>query len=305
MTEGRTLAPSDLRAFVADIRLEHSLFALPFALLGMLLAARAECDAGARAVPWPTWAEFGWILVAMVGTRSAAMGFNRVVDRHLDQHNPRTMNRPLAAGEASLLSYKLGVGLGVLMMLLAAWQLNPLCLALTPLVLLVVFGYSYTKRFTRYCHYFIGLSLAIAPLGAWVAVTGAVPNLPGPYLLALAVLCWVGGFDILYATMDLEFDRERGIHSLPAELGVEPALRIAQLSHFVMILALGGVGFYGPGLGPAWLSGVLLTAGILAYEHAIVRPDDLRRVNVAFFTLNGVIGVLLLLTGLLDLVRLH
>lgn len=303
MSDDRPLSRSDAKAFVTDIRLEHSLFALPFALLGMLLAARADCDAGARSVPWPTWAELGWILVAMVGTRSAAMGFNRVVDRHLDRHNPRTMHRPLAAGQASLRSYQLGVGLGVLMLLTAAWQLNPLCLTLTPLVLLIVFGYSYTKRLTRYCHYFIGLALAIAPLGAWVAITGAIPNLPGPYLLALAVLCWVGGFDILYATMDLDFDRERGIHSLPAELGVEPALRLAQLSHFVMILALSGLGYCGPGLGTAWWVGVLVTAAILAYEHAIVRPDDLRRVNTAFFTLNGVIGLLLLAMGLVDLVQ--
>lgn len=295
---------TDLPAFLSDIRLEHSIFALPFALLGMLMATRHQCDVGLREGVWPTAYELFWIVVAMVGTRTAAMGFNRVVDRQIDARNPRTATRPLAAGKAGLATYLAGIAVGVLLLVVAAWRLNPLAVRLAPVVLLVVFGYSYTKRVTVACHWFVGLSLAIAPLGAWVAIAAAIPAEPAPWLLALAVVCWVAGFDIIYATMDVEFDRAHRIRSLPARYGIAPALRAARACHAGMVAALVGVALTGPGLGWAFRLGVALAAGLLWWEHAIVRPDDLRRVNTAFFTLNGVLGVLLLVAGAVDLLWL-
>ncbi len=293
----------DAGAFFRDIRLEHSVFALPFALLGMVMATAQQVDRGLRPGPAPTVHELGWILVAMVGTRSAAMGFNRIVDRRLDARNPRTSRRPLAAGVAGLPGYAVMVAAGAALLLLAAWRLNPLSLALAPLVLLVVLGYSYTKRFTAWCHFVLGLALGLAPTAAWVAICGTLPDHPGPYLLTLAVILWVGGFDIIYATMDVAFDREEGLHSLPARLGVPAALTVARTCHAAMVFALVGVALATPQLGPGFLAGVAMTGVLLAYEHAIVRPDDLRRVNTAFFTLNGVVGLLLLAAGLLDLLR--
>ncbi len=293
----------DVSLFLHDIRLEHSVFALPFALLGMLLAGAHELAAGRRGSVLPCWGELLWILVAMVGARSAAMGFNRLVDREIDRRNPRTAQRPLASGEAQPGAYAGLVAAGAGLLLVAAARLNPLALALSPLALLIVFGYSFTKRFTDWCHYYIGLALAIAPVAAWVAIAAALPPCAGPYLLALAVLLWVGGFDILYATLDLDFDRANGIHSLPARLGVPTALRVARVSHAAMVLALLLVRFTTVGLGPWYLVGVAVAGALLAYEHAIVRPDDLRRVNTAFFTLNGVLGILLLVAGALDLLR--
>ncbi len=293
----------DVRGFLKDIRLEHSVFALPFALLGLLLATASQVAAGTRGSVLPSVWELGWILVAMVGARSAAMGFNRVVDRRLDALNPRTQRRPLAAGEARLPAYLALIALGVALLFGAAAALNPLCWRLAPLALLIVFGYSLTKHFTVLCHYFVGLSLAVAPVAAWVAITGALPRTPAPYLLALAVLLWVGGFDIIYATMDTDFDRQAGVHSLPAWLGVRRSLQLARASHAAMALALAGVGLSAVGLGVGWWLGLAVTAALLAYEHAIVRPDDLRRVNTAFFTLNGVVGLLLLLAGAADVLR--
>ncbi|NUP99205.1 MAG: UbiA family prenyltransferase, partial [Armatimonadetes bacterium] len=210
-------------------------------------------------------------------------------------------HRPLAAGQARLGVYLGLIGLGLALLFVAAGLLNPLALQLAPLAVVVLFGYSLTKRFTSLCHYFVGLALAIAPLAAWVAIAGRVPAQPGPYLLALAVVFWVGGFDIVYATMDLDFDRAAGVFSLPARFGIERSLGLARLSHLAMVACLLGVGLTTPALGRGFGLGTAAAAAILAYEHAIVRPDDLRRVNMAFFTLNGVLGILLLVAGALDL----
>jgi len=296
-------AVAQTRAFLRDIKLEHSVFALPFAMLGMLLATSWEVGAGRRGSVWPTVPEFVAFLIAMVGARSAAMGFNRLADRFIDAQNPRTQARPLAAGEAQPRAYAVLVGAGLTALLLAANALNPLCVKLAPVAVVILFGYSYAKRFTPLCHWFLGLALGISPLAAWVGITGELPPTPAPYSLALAVIAWVGGFDIIYATMDVGFDRQHGIRSLPADLGIEPALRIARVSHAVMIVALLAVSLWTPGLGVGWSIGVAIAAGVLVYEHGIVDPADLRAVNTAFFTLNGLLGVLLLACGAVDLLR--
>lgn len=284
----------EVRAFLADIKLEHSVFALPFALIGALLACRIDHGGGGRALPWPTPAELAWLLVAMVGARSAAMGFNRVVDRETDARNPRTAARPLAAGGASPGGYWALIGLGVLALWVAAGQLSPLAQHLSPLALLVLFGYSLTKRYTAACHWILGLALGLSPLAAWVALCGTIPTIAAPYWLSLAVICWVAGFDILYATLDLAFDRAEGLYSIPAVLGLEPALRVARWSHAACALGLLLFGFSAPGLGWGYALALSGALGLLAYQHALVRPDDLRRVNEAFFTVNAVLGLILL-----------
>ena len=266
----------------------HTIFALPFAFIGMLLGASG----------WPTARQIIWITVAMVGARTAAMSFNRVADRTFDAENPRTRNRPLP-------SERLGVSWAIALLVLscglfvlASWALSPLCLLLSPVALAIVLGYSYTKRFTWFTHWSLGLSLAIAPIGAWIAVSG--PASVVPVLLGLVVLCWTAGFDIIYACLDVTFDRDRGLRSVPARFGIAAALRISSMLHIVMVAGLLGVAYF-TGLGAIFLAGVVLTIGVLIYEHSIVRPDDLSRVNLAFFTLNGWISVALFLTTALDL----
>lgn len=264
------------------IKFEHSVFALPFALLGALLAAGG----------WPPWGVLGWIVVAMVGARSAAMTFNRIVDRRIDAANPRTRGRALAAGTLSLTFAWSFLAVSVGVFELAAWRLNPLCLKLSPLALGWVFFYSFTKRFTALSHWVLGLGLGIAPAAAWIAVRGALS--PRILLLVGAVALWVGGFDLLYACQDIEFDRSRpDLYSVPKRLGIAPTLRLAQLCHVAMLVLLVSL-LLASHLGAlAWLGLVVVTA-LLVYEHALLAPDDLSRMNAAFFTVNGYIGILLL-----------
>jgi len=266
----------------------HTIFALPFAFMGMLL--------GAGGLP-SAW-QLAWIVAAMVGARTAAMSFNRIVDRRIDAANPRTAARPLPAGRMTL-----GAALAVLVISLALFgascaALSPLCLRLSPVALLIVLGYSYTKRFTWMSHLFLGLALAVAPVGAWVAV-GGLPSW-APVLLAAAVLLWTAGFDIIYSCQDVGFDRGAGLHSLPARFGVALALRLSSLLHVLMVIALAGMGLLA-GLGFVYFTGLACVAVSLVYEHRLVRPDDLSRVNVAFFTMNGWIAVTLFIATLLDL----
>ncbi|MGH9394849.1 MAG: UbiA-like polyprenyltransferase [Terriglobales bacterium] len=265
------------------IKFEHSVFALPFALLGALLAAGG----------WPRWAVLGWIVVAMVGARSAAMTFNRIVDRRIDAANPRTRGRALAAGTLSL-GFAWGFfALSAALLVVAAWRLNPLCLALSPLALAWVLAYSYTKRFTWLSHWVLGLGLGIAPAAAWIAVRGALSA--RILLLVGAVTLWVAGFDLLYACQDVAFDRSRAdLHSLPKRLGVAGALRAAQLCHVVMLALLAWLLLASHLGGLAW-AGLGAVAGLLVYEHALLAPDDLSRMNAAFFAVNGYIGLVLLL----------
>jgi 4-hydroxybenzoate polyprenyltransferase len=260
------------------IKLSHSVFALPFALASAALAARE----GFR------WSQIAWIVVAMVGARSAAMGFNRLADHALDARNPRTAGRELPAGRLSRAEVWAFVALSAALLVLAAWRLNPLCLALAPAALLIVFGYSYTKRFTSLSHVFLGLGLALAPVGAWLAIRGAFAA--PPLVLGLAVLAWVAGFDVIYACQDVEFDRREGLRSLPARLGPAGALRVARLLHAGAVGLLASLYGLTP-LHPVYLAGVAGVALLLGYEHSLVRADDLSRVDAAFFMLNGWVSV--------------
>jgi len=278
-----------LRVVLEMIKVEHTLLALPFAFLGMVLAAEA----------WPAWRTVGWIVVAMVGARSAAMGFNRLVDRRIDAENPRTASRALPAGQVSPAFVAGFVAASVVVFLLAAWRLNPLTLALAPVALVVLLGYSYTKRFTSASHLVLGLALGGAPLGAWIAVRGEVA--PTPFLLAAMVLLWVAGFDVLYALQDREFDRRRGLRSVPALFGERGALWVSGLLHLGMLALLTALPrIYPPGLGTWFWAGVAGCAGLLAYQHWVVRPGDLSRLDAAFFSANGVLAVWLFAWTLVD-----
>jgi len=276
-----------LRILLEMIKFEHTLFALPFALISALFAAGGL----------PAWRTLGWILVAMVGARSSAMAFNRLVDREFDARNPRTAVRALPRGlltPAHVWLFTIGAAL---LFFLAAAELNSLALILSPLALAVIWGYSLTKRFTRWSHLALGLGLGIAPAGAWIAVRGTLA--PAPLLLTLAVMLWVGGFDVIYACQDTEFDRREGLFSLPSRIGIGPALRISRAMHIgtIAFLAAGGAAV---GAGPAYYAGVAFVALLLAYEQNLVRPGDLSRVNAAFFTVNGFVSVGLLLFTLAD-----
>jgi 4-hydroxybenzoate polyprenyltransferase len=261
-------------AYGRMIRFSHSVFALPFALTSAALAAR-EVGVSPR--------QLAWIVVAMVSARSAAMGFNRLADHALDARNPRTAGRELPRGIVSRGEAWLFVAASAAGLVLAAGMLNPLCLALSPIALAIVLGYSYTKRFTAASHLFLGLSLAVAPVGAWLAIRGRFE--PAPLVLALAVLFWVAGFDTLYACQDVEFDRREGLRSLPASLGVPRALALARAMHVLTVLLLLLLFRLVP-LHPAYLAGVAGVAAILAWEHSLVGPRDLSRVMQAF-NLNG------------------
>jgi len=266
-------------AFLRMIKFSHSIFALPFALTSLTLAV---LPGGLRP------AQLGWILLAMVGARSAAMGFNRLADHALDASNPRTAARELPRGVLTRAQVWAFVLLAVAAFVFAASQLNPLCLLLAPVALLIVLGYSYTKRFTALAHLVLGLALGIAPVGAWLAVRGAFAV--EPLVLGLAVTCWVAGFDIIYACQDVDFDRQAGLRSIPARLGVARALGVARGLHLVTVAFLAWLYVLTP-LHAFYLGGVALVAGLLAYEHTLVRASDLSRVNAAFFTVNGWIGV--------------
>ena len=279
---------SKLKMVLEMIRFSHTIFALPFALLSMLWASGGR--PGTRTVIL--------ILLAMVSARSAAMAFNRIADLRFDRENPRTSRWPLAAGKLGLPFAWSFVAAMLAAFAAAAWALNPLCLALSPIAAIVVMGYSLTKRFTWLCHYFLGLALGIAPAGAWVAVRGGV-GAPALWLSG-AVMLWVAGFDILYSIQDADFDRRVKLHSIPSRFGVKAALWVSGLSHLatVILFLMAGVS---AGRGALYYSGVALATASLAYEHAIIKPSDLSRLNAAFFTLNGWVSVLLLLFGSLDI----
>lgn len=279
-----------LRTVLEMIKFEHTLFALPFAFLGMVLAAEG----------WPSWRVVGWIVVAMVGARSAAMGFNRLVDRHIDAANPRTAGRALPKGEISPVWVTGFVVASAALLLFAAWRLNPLTLKFAPLALVVVLGYSYTKRFTWLCHLFLGLGLAGAPIGAWIAVRGELAL--APFVLGGAVLTWVAGFDVLYALQDEHFDREAGLRSIPARFGTVRSLWLSGGLHLGTLALLAWLpAVYPPGLGAAYWVGWAGCLVLLAYQHSIVRPRDLSRLNAAFFTANGALSAWLFVLTAVDI----
>lgn len=278
------------KLFASLVKIEHTVFALPFALAGMMLAAEG----------WPSTRTFVWILVAMVGARSAAMGFNRLVDRRIDAENPRTRTRALPAGLVSpgFVAAFVAVSLGLL--LVAAWQLNPLCLLLAGVAVPVLLGYSFTKRFTAASHLVLGLALGGAPVGAWIAVRGDVR--PTPLVLAGVVVTWVAGFDVLYALQDQGFDRAAGLHSVPARFGTGRALAISGLLHALTLALLATLpAVYPPGLGVAFWVGFGGCALLLGWQHAVVRPNDLSRLGAAFFNANGLLAVWLFAALAVDL----
>ena len=269
-----------VKTFLDAIKFEHTIFALPFAYLGMILAARG----------WPTWHQFFWITVAMVAARTLAMSVNRVADLEYDARNPRTANRPLPRGELKPVHMWAAAAISLVVFFLAAWQLNPFVLKLAPLAVVALVGYSYTKRFTWLTHWWLGLTDGAAAAGAWAAVKAHLAH-PTPWLLWLAVTFWIAGFDLIYACQDVDFDRETGLHSVPARFGVATALRLAQISHVITLLALLAVGWVERLGWPYWL-GLGAVAALLSYEHSLVKPHDLSKVNVAFFTVNGYISVI-------------
>ncbi len=276
-----------VRVFLEAIKFEHTIFAMPFALLSLLYAA--EGLPSARVV--------GWILVAMVAARTAAMAFNRLADCDVDALNPRTRARALPAGLLTPRQMATATGAGILVFLYAAWQLNPLCLALAPVALGVILGYSYAKRFTPLSHYWLGLSLGIAPSAVWIAVRGTL-ELP-PVWLTLGVLFWVAGFDILYSLQDEAFDRAHGLRSLPQTLGAARAILVSRLSHALCVafFVAGGLALRA---GAWYFAGVACAALMLVYEQSLVKPDDLSRLDVAFFTMNGYVSIGLFAFALLD-----
>jgi 4-hydroxybenzoate polyprenyltransferase len=268
----------NVRITLEMIKWEHSIFALPFALCGAMLAAQGL----------PSWHALGWIVVAMVSARSAAMAFNRLADASLDAANPRTRTRALPSGTLTPGFVTTFVVISCGVFVLAAGQLNRVTLALSPVALAMLLLYSYTKRFTRWSHLALGLTLGMAPAAAWIAVRGSLDL--RILLLTAAVTFWVGGFDVLYACQDYDFDAQAGLHSVPRYCGIPRALSIARILHGLMLLLLIAL-VAAFGLGKLAILGVLAVALLLAYEHSLVKPNDLSKLNAAFFTMNGVISV--------------
>jgi len=275
-----------ITVFLEMIKFSHTIFALPFALTGALLAAGGI----------PSGEKIFWIVMAMVGARTAAMGLNRLIDAEIDGRNPRTRGRAIPAGLLGKGTVAGFIVLSILLLLYAAARLNPLCLKLAPVALFFLGLYSYCKRFTALAHIVLGLCLGAAPVGAWIAVRGEVS--PAPVLLGLAVLFWVAGFDILYALQDLEFDRQAGLHSVPVMLGVSGSLRLSRIFSVVMVALLIVVHLLLQA-GPFFLAGIVLAALLLAYEQWLLRDGDLSKLDMAFFTMNGYISIIVFTATLL------
>lgn len=273
------------------IKFSHTLFALPFALMGMMLAAGGM----------PEWPVVAWVLAAMVGARSGAMGFNRLVDRHYDALNPRTASREIPQGLIGVRETALFVLASFALLVLAAWQLNPLCLWLSPVAIALVCFYSYTKRFTSLSHLVLGLAISAAPVGAWIAVSGSAA-LPA-FVLAGIVMCWIAGFDILYALQDYEFDHSQPLHSLPKRLGKPGAILVSRVLHALMFILLVLLGMLVP-LGGTYAAGVLVAGLLLVRQHRLVGPNDLSRLDLAFFNTNAWISVELFALTAVDLLWL-
>lgn len=273
-----------LRTTLEMIKFEHTLFALPFAFLGAILAANG----------FPSWWQMLWITVAMFGARSAAMTFNRIVDRDIDAKNPRTANRELPSGKLPVGFAWVFLYISIALFLLASYSLNWLTFALSPVALLFVLGYSYAKRFTAFAHVILGVALAISPSAAWIAVRGTLDS-EVPILLSVMVLMWTAGFDVLYACQDYDFDRKSGLRSIPAKFGIKNSLWIARIFHFQAFVTLVLL-YLVTGLGALAVGGVIAVGALLVYQHTLVKPNDLSKMNAAFFTTNAFVSVILLAT---------
>lgn len=279
-----------ISALLEMIKFSHTIFAFPFALFGVVLASLAGNEL-------PGVGQVFWICVAMVGARSGAMGLNRLIDAQIDAENPRTAARHIPAGKVLRSEAWLFILVSLSIFLFAAWMLNPLCLMLAPVAIGLFVLYAYCKRFSHYAHIVLGVCLASAPIGAYIALRG---RLDWPVVaLALAVLFWVAGFDIFYALQDFEFDVERGLHSVPSRLGLGKSFLLVRIFHGLMLLFLLLV-LPGSGLGWIYFAGVLVVAGLLLYEHSLVKPDDLTKLDAAFFNMNGYISVTIFVFALAD-----
>ena len=277
-----------LKIILEMIKFEHTVFALPFAVMSAFIAARGL----------PSVDKLGWILVAMVGARSCAMAFNRLADAELDSRNPRTSMRAIPAGLITKSAVWIFTLISAGLLVFAAWRLNPLAFALSPIAIAVIMGYSYTKRFTALSHFWLGLALSISPVGAWIAINGRFDWTP--IVLCLVVLLWTAGFDIIYACQDVNFDRKHGLHSIPAKIGIRWALWLSSALHIIAVLLLFSIPHLVE-LGTFYYIGVGVVLLIFIYEHAIVKPTDLSRVNLAFFTLNGTISLVLMVLSIADI----
>ncbi|MGE5415489.1 MAG: UbiA-like polyprenyltransferase [Acidobacteriota bacterium] len=279
---------SKFSRFLDMIDFQHTIFGLPFAYLGAFLALPG----------FPGWAKLFWITLAMVSARTAALCMNRAIDVQFDKKNPRTAGWALAKGEFHMGLVWVVAVLSVAVLVWSAWELNPLCLKLSPLAVIALFGYSYTKRFTWWCHLLLGLAIGIGPVGAWIAVTGTFPW--EPILLTLAIGFWIGGFDTMYACQDIEFDRREGLYSIPARFGAEGALRWARAFHVLTIVFFAAAG-WATGRGLFYYLGVAFAAMILIYEHTLISPEDLRLANFAAFKVNRFVSLAMFVMALIDI----
>ncbi|WP_290428916.1 UbiA-like polyprenyltransferase [Alkalihalophilus pseudofirmus] len=273
-----------LKIILEMIKFEHTVFALPFAYFGAILGSFIVNET------WPTLMQWVWITVAMVGARSAAMSLNRVIDEKIDKYNPRTADRAIPAGLISKIEVMFFIIISFAMLIYAAFQLNQLAVYLLPLAVFFLVIYSYTKRFTWACHLILGITIALAPLGGWVAVTGSVSF--EAFVLFTAVALWTAGFDVIYATQDANYDRERGLYSIPSRFGIRKALILAKLFHVISFAAFFLLFLITP-LSWLYLIGVIIAGLIMIYEHSLVSADDLSKVGVAFFTMNGILSLVM------------
>ena len=282
--------PTKLAIIFSDIKIQHTVFALPFAVMSAFLAAGGM----------PEIEKLLWIIVCMLGARSAAMAFNRIVDARFDKENPRTRDRALPSGKINVGNYAVFLVASSALFIFSAWMLNSLAFYLSPVALVIVFFYSLTKRFTAFSHFWLGLAISIAPVGAWVAIREEISFTS--LLLGAVVVLWLIGFDILYSCMDIEADRINRLHSIPQRLGIETALKMALASHAVMVVFLLVLLEPTVLLGWVYLAGVVLVAGLLVYEHSLIKKDDLSKVNMAFFNVNGIISIGLMIFVIVDCV---
>ncbi len=286
------MASNKIKIFLEMIKFEHTIFALPFAYLGMILGSYEKFN------HLPSLWQIFWITLAMVGARSAAMALNRLIDRTIDKLNPRTANRAIPQGKLSIKETLIFVIVSLLVFIIATLQLSDLAMKLLPIALIILILYSYTKRFTWACHYILGAAIGLAPIGAWVAVTNEItyPSI----ILFFIVLFWTAGFDIIYATQDIDFDKKNGLYSIPVRFGIEKSLKIAKITHVITIIGLVYL-FFLVELGIWYIIGVIIANFILHYEHSIISSTDLTKVNTAFFTMNGILSVVIFAFTFLDL----
>lgn len=280
-----------IKNYLSLVKFSHTIFAMPFAMIGFFVATRTTISSF-------SFIHFSLVILCMIFARSAAMAFNRYLDRSFDAKNPRTAIREIPAGVITADKALLFTIVCCLLFVLCCYFINKACLILSPIALFVVLGYSYTKRFTALCHLVLGLGLSLAPIGAYLAVTGQFALVP--LLFAFSVLCWVSGFDIIYALQDIDFDRENKLHSIPAALGSSNALRVSELLHLLSAACIIAAGVYGH-FGYWYWTGVVFFCGLLIYQHLLVKPNDLSKVNMAFFTTNGIASVVFAVFVLLDL----